>query len=893
MRFFDFAEYLNEEDFTLAYNKAIFLSIRSLMFDKKSDTLSKSKIIAEAKSIGYDNFMSMTKNGELLDELISEKTNENDIGNAFLEVKRQSLRRAYSEGADNIQDYLSSTSDPLDKIIANVEDMIVSKTVVLDYGRHAIKNMTKGLKDFVSDLAKNTGHLGLDIGFPIWQSRCGQIRNGSITFIAATAKCLAGDTRIYDSITGKYYKINHLPPVKVASMQDTGQLIPKQITNHLYQGKKSIHLIKTRLGHEIKCTKDHLLLTDNFIWKENRDIKLGDRIAVSRKLPEPSNPYNILTKDQCYILGLLFGDADCTGNSTVIFTNQDKSIIDKLKNICSNLNIDINQLSELINYGISSDVRTLLEIGGFNGCKAIEKSIGDNIYSLSNDRLASFLAGLWDTDGSILNKTNSSFLEISITLATFVGIKQIQELLLRFGIVSRIAYKKSSYKNNNGEKICKNAWRLHLISKDSIIAFKNYIMPSMGCSHKMETLKLFDLTRKDKSNYDTFDSDFIFNILRLHLIEKNISATSFGIHYNKRYTSKRISRNRVRKIGEVTDCKKLIDIANSDIIFDEVIEKKSINSQKCYDLSILDSPNFVANNIVVHNCGKSQFGLRAALTVAHKLNLPVLLVDSELSEADQKIRLVGMLAKVPYNIIETGYWKLTRDELKIRNINDEDIDRILDYSKRLRDDRLWEIAEKLPIDYMQISGMSVQEVIPHMRRWLLTKVKPNKDSKFPECLIVYDYIKLANVDELHGGKIAEYQVHGLNVAGLHDFCKDYNIPILTFGQTNREIDDNFNCVAGSKRIVENVDSISLIKKKTEEEKSMDPTGSHLMRVWAGRHGSGTDSSHINVEANLEYGEFTELNLSTVNFAEVKAKKLEDWKKKRKGKSKDDEEDEED
>jgi len=44
---------------------------------------------------------------------------------------------------------------------------------------------------------------------------------------------------------------------------------------------------------------------------------------------------------------------------------------------------------------------------------------------------------------------------------------------------------------------------------------------------------------------------------------------------------------------------------------------------------------------------------------------------------------------------------------------------------------------------------------------------------------------------------------------------------------------------------------------------------------------------------LEYGEFTELNLSTVNFAEVKAKKLEDWKKKRKGKSKDDEEDEED
>jgi hypothetical protein len=283
----------------------------------------------------------------------------------------------------------------------------------------------------------------------------------------------------------------------------------------------------------------------------------------------------------------------------------------------------------------------------------------------------------------------------------------------------------------------------------------------------------------------------------------------------------------------------------------------------------------------IAKAGKSQFGLRQALTVAHKYNLPVLLVDSELNKPEQQIRMVGMLAKVPYQYIESGYWKLNDKELIDAGIDDEnERKKIIECGKRLRDPKYRELIDKLPIDYFKVSGVGIQEAIPYMRRWLMRKVKPSRDAKFPQCLIVYDYIKLSTLAELKGSGLQEYQLHGLNVSALHDFANKYHIPILTFGQTNREIDDSFDCVAGAKRIVENATSISLYKRKTDKELGMDPNGSHLMRVFGARFGESTQGGYINLNADLSCGYFQELGMGTVNFADERARRLEEFRNRR-------------
>jgi hypothetical protein len=111
--------------------------------------------------------------------------------------------------------------------------------------------------------------------------------------------------------------------------------------------------------------------------------------------------------------------------------------------------------------------------------------------------------------------------------------------------------------------------------------------------------------------------------------------------------------------------------------------------------------------------------------------------------------------------------------------------------------------------------------------------------------------------------------------------KQYNIAGLAFGQTNNEVDDGIQCVAGGKRISENVTSVSYLKRKSDDERAFDGVGSHFIRVFVTRYGAGTPVGQINLEADLSCGDFKEIGISTVNFNEERQKRLDEFKKNRK------------
>lgn len=453
-KLFEYLDHLDEDDFHHAVTRMTFECLRSLVVDKEAEKITKAKLVAEAKALGHQNYLAATKNGEWLDELFAEEVSEHEISSHFLEVKRQSLKSSYADEFRNLQDYLATTDDPLSAMISKVENAVISKVNILDKGEHAIQDMREGFQDFLDSLADDPGHIGLDLGYPIWQERIGHVRNGTITFIVGT-----------------------------------------------------------------------------------------------------------------------------TGS------------------------------------------------------------------------------------------------------------------------------------------------------------------------------------------------------------------------------------------------------------------------------------------------GKSQFGMKAAVIAARK-GLPVLYLDSELSKQDQWIRIAAILTKTPSEYIETGFWRMNQKELREHGVNDpEKIDEIISYGRRLKDPRLWDAVKKMPIFYQSISGLSVPDVIPHMRRWLLTNVKPDRETRTPQCLIVYDYIKLSMTNEISRGVLQEWQQHGLHVANLHDFANKYNIPVIAFGQTNNEVDEGIRCVAGGKRISENVDSVSYFKRKSEQERAYDGTGTHLARIFKSRYGRGLWGSYINFDADLRYGEFTEIDIGSVRQEE--------------------------
>jgi len=449
-KLFEFVEYLDADDFQHAVTRMTFEAARSLVVDKETEKLTKAKLVAEAKALGHHNYLSATRNGQWIDELFAEEMAEHELDAHFMEVKRQSLKDHYTESFIELRNYLSSTSDPLSVLISKVENAIISKVNMIDKGEHAIVDMRDGFWEFIDSVADDPGHMGLDLGYPLWQERIGQVRNGAITFLVATTKA-----------------------------------------------------------------------------------------------------------------------------------------------------------------------------------------------------------------------------------------------------------------------------------------------------------------------------------------------------------------------------------------------------------------------------GKSQFGYRAAITAARK-GLPVLYLDSELKKHDQWIRQAAMLTKVPTQYIETGFWDMSDSELIDQGVTDpEQRAEIMMYGKRLRDPRVRAVVQHMPISYQNISGLSVSDVIPHMRRWLLTHVKPDRETRTPQCLIIYDYIKLTMTDEVRRGVLQEYQQHGLHVAQLHDFANKYNVPMMAFGQTNNEIDDNLRCVAGAKRISENVDSISLMKRKGDRDLASDGIGTHMMRIFASRYGKSLHGGYINFDVDLSCGNFQELDIGNV------------------------------
>ena len=95
---------------------------------------------------------------------------------------------------------------------------------------------------------------------------------------------------------------------------------------------------------------------------------------------------------------------------------------------------------------------------------------------------------------------------------------------------------------------------------------------------------------------------------------------------------------------------------------------------------------------------------------------------------------------------------------------------------------------------------------------------------------------------------------------LHDFVEEFNIPMLAFGQTNRQINISIDMIAGAKKIVELVDSVSLIRKKDTDDLVKDPVGTHNIHILATRYGRGLDVP-INIKADLSIGKFEELGIS--------------------------------
>jgi intein/homing endonuclease len=372
-----------------------------------------------------------------------------------------------------------------------------------------------------------------------------------------------------------------------------------EVTELVDQGVQDVMLFKTQLG-TFECTEKHKIAVmdspKSYIWKMAKDLKVDDRLVfvknimegVETKLPDfkyikPEKSTTCiditipdLDEDIAWLIGLFHGDGYVYVNEkqngfnayVSIGCDPDRpKIYEKVKQQFKRFGVNINTTTTngAMNIRVQSKQLALY----FSKFKTPHKSIDVPEFILNGKQniRAAYLAGLFDADGSSLNRPTNLVVSIYPEF-----LKQVQSLYASIGIPSRRKLHRKAKGN------WKDLYQLNLVGETSILSFEESV--------SRYSLKYIN---KSKANRSQDDYGFPSNWVK-HLNYRGLWTPN----------SKQMTTAMYQKItGEEV---KLIPIKV------ELISTK-VRKTQTYDISVKDKQEFIAREgLLVHNTAQIMLG---------------------------------------------------------------------------------------------------------------------------------------------------------------------------------------------------------------------------------------------------------------------------------------------
>ncbi len=328
-------------------------------------------------------------------------------------------------------------------------------------------------------------------------------RDGIIKCICCTPTlCLAKDTNLWHGL--KETPVSVYNSNNALFVLDKNKFVP--ICPTLIQkmeNNASLIEITSVAGYSIRITPKHKMLIKRGGKRKlipAKNVKEGDKIATIGKinlsawtkplLSDFVKDNNLPVIDQeldsafLYFIGAMLGDGysgaeiindfiKYKGSPCIV--GKDDEIFIKIEEFCKQLNISCKRKKSLsgvpqLILGKNKWFREFLVRTGVE--KGEKKHISEKIINMSRDNCVWLLRGLFDTDGWVEKKQGGiGFCNISEKL-----VKQIQKLLLLFGIVSHIRKRPASImKIYEKEYKTKPCFELTIVQKKCIIDFYRFI----------------------------------------------------------------------------------------------------------------------------------------------------------------------------------------------------------------------------------------------------------------------------------------------------------------------------------------------------------------------------------------------------------------------------------
>jgi len=489
-------------------------------------------------------------------------------------------------------------------------------------------------------------------------------------------KCLTGEAEIF-SYTGQVRTIEELyhesrmkrawknTGKSVISLDKKQKLGYGKISKIVKNGLRPVYEIETWSGRKITATKNHKFLTFQG-WKRLENLKPNSRIGLARKWPVNNLGKTKWPWHKPALLGYVLSEGNtCHPHGFYLYTNSQEeleeyvNVLQKFKNTKATVSerkkekrrgrysvyagrINLKQKSEAVEW-IMNDL-------GLRYKGATQKKIPKRVFFLEKKNLAILIGKMWNGNGCVDPKGGAIYYATSSEKLA----KQVQDLLLRFGIIAKLHKKSFNYR---GQK--KPGWTVSLSRYDNYIKFRDSIGPHLIGKRKRDLKKLISNHRIVMENnpeklyargtLDTVPAE-VRNLFRQDCIEKrltmkavadwaDVSPRLFQMDPRK----EGYQRETLLKIARVLNNENLIDISQSDVFWDKIKSIKYKGKRPTYDLTIAKDHNFVANGFIVHNSHSTGYATIAYQTAYLKANYPVEFMAAVFASEKQDVERIAFL----------------------------------------------------------------------------------------------------------------------------------------------------------------------------------------------------------------------------------------------------------
>ena len=722
-------------------------------------------------------------------------------------VHEKALLRRLIEAATSAARMGYESADDARTVIDQAEALIyqVGETGTRsDYSQ--LKDLLNSSFEAIEKLAENRSEVtGLATGFNDLDRLTAGLQPQNLIIIAARpamGKCVTERSRVITASDGTLRSIGELvrrgeagKPADVVSLEGAGRLTRRGVAEFHANGVKTTFTLRTRLGRSTAATSNHPFLTPDG-WVELRDLAAGDLIAVPRVLEVfGSDP---MLESEVKLLGYLIGDGGLT-NSTPVLTTASFAIQEEAARCAGAFGVKavvrerwLERANALAFVGghlrddatlprqnyLTARLREL----GLWGLGSHDKFVPEPIFRAPRDQVALFLSRLFATDGSAWVAEGYGYFGISYCSVSERLIRDVQHLLLRFGIIARVREKQVKYLPDgpDGEETRRLAYELEIRDAENVLRF----LDEIGIFSKEAACDRVRAAAEARNQRHTNTDLLPIEIWDLILAEKGerswadvSEATGRPRNHNWHVGKRRPSRRLVAELAEALDSQRLRDWAHSDIYWDEIVSIEEYGEEPVYDLTIPELHNFVADDLIVHN---SSLSLNLAQYVTVELTRPTIVFSLEMSKIEIVNRLLASEARIDSHRIKTG--------------------RLEDADWRKLGDALGRLSEA-PLFIDDTPSISLMEIRSKCRR---LKQRHGLD------LIIVDYLQLM---QSHRRVDSRQQEVAEISRGLKMLAKELDVPVIALSQLSRQPESRTDkrpqladlresgCVTGDTRIL--------------------------------------------------------------------------------------------